>query len=104
LKTTNSNKQGGIKLDLVFHKLYEKYHQDVFQFLFYIVRNRKHAEDLMEEVYFRLLKSYRKIEGISSEKARLFSIARDVAIEDFREQVGWKERFMERLNWTTKQV
>ncbi|MDP4169226.1 MAG: RNA polymerase sigma factor SigX, partial [Bacillota bacterium] len=27
-------------MDSVFEELYEKYHQDIFQFLFYMVRNK----------------------------------------------------------------
>ena len=38
-------------MDSVFQKLYENYHQDLFQFLFYMVKNRETAEDLMQEVH-----------------------------------------------------
>jgi RNA polymerase sigma-70 factor, ECF subfamily len=88
-------------MDSVFEKLYEKYHQDVFQFLFYIVRNKEHAEDLVQEVYIRVLKSYNRFEGRSSEKTWLFSIARNVAIDFFRKQKGWKQRIIEKFDWTT---
>lgn len=94
----------GKLLDSVFNDLYEKYHQDVFQFLFYMVRSREQAEDLMQEVYIRVLKSYQHFEGKSSEKTWLFSIARNVAIDSFRKQKGWKQRIMEKFDWSTQQV
>jgi RNA polymerase sigma-70 factor, ECF subfamily len=94
----------GMALDSVFNDLYEKYHQDVFQFLFYMVRNREQAEDLMQEVYIRVLKSYQNFEGKSSEKTWLFSIARNVAIDAFRKQKGWKQRIIEKFDWSSQQV
>jgi RNA polymerase sigma-70 factor (ECF subfamily) len=39
-----------------FQRIYEKYHHDLFQFLFYMVKNREQAEDLVQEVYIRVLK------------------------------------------------
>ncbi|MDQ0271124.1 RNA polymerase sigma factor SigX [Cytobacillus purgationiresistens] len=91
-------------MNSVFDDLYTKYHQDVFQFLFYMVRNRELAEDLMQEVYIRVLKSYDKFEGKSSEKTWLFSIARNVAIDSFRKQKGWKLKIIEKFDWSQQQV
>lgn len=91
-------------MDSVFEELYQKYHHDVFQFLFYMVRNKEHAEDLVQEVYIRVLKSYERFEGRSSEKTWLFSIARNVAIDFFRKQKGWKQRVLEKFDWTSQQV
>jgi RNA polymerase sigma-70 factor (ECF subfamily) len=91
-------------MDSVFDELYQKYHHDVFQFLFYMVRNKEHAEDLVQEVYIRVFKSYDRFEGKSSEKTWLFSIAKNVAIDFFRKQKGWKERLFEKFDWSTIQV
>jgi RNA polymerase sigma-70 factor (ECF subfamily) len=91
-------------MDSVFEELYQKYHQDVYQFLFYMVRNKEHAEDLVQEVYIRVLKSYNRFEGRSSEKTWLFSIARNVAIDFFRKQKGWKQRLLEKFDMATLQV
>ncbi|MBT2698897.1 RNA polymerase sigma factor SigX [Bacillus sp. ISL-40] len=91
-------------MDSVFDELYQKYHHDVFQFLLYMVRNKEHAEDLVQEVYIRVFKSYRRFEGKSSEKTWLFSIARNVAIDFFRKQKGWKERLLEKFDWSTDQL
>lgn len=98
------NGEGNPLMDSVFDKLYTKYHHDVFQFLFYMVKNREQAEDLVQEVYIRVLKSYDRFEGKSSEKTWLFSIARNVAIDFFRKQKGWKQRIIEKFDWSTNQV
>lgn len=91
-------------MDSVFNDLYEKYHHDIYQFLFYMVKNKEQAEDLVQEVYIRVLKSYDRFEGRSSEKTWLFSIAKNVAIDFFRKQKGWKQRILEKFDWSTQQV
>lgn len=91
-------------MDSVFDELYDKYHHDVFQFLFYMVRNKELAEDLVQEVYIRVLKSYDRFEGKSSEKTWLFSIARNVAIDSFRKQKGWKQRLLDKFDWSSNQL
>ncbi|WP_075982174.1 RNA polymerase sigma factor SigX [Bacillus massilinigeriensis] len=91
-------------MDSVFDELYRKYHHDVFQFLYYMVNNREQAEDLVQEVYIRVLKSYKQFEGKSSEKTWLFSIARNVAIDSFRKQKNWRQRILEKFDWSTQQV
>lgn len=94
----------GNPVDSIFDELYEKYHHDVFQFLFYMVKSREQAEDLVQEVYIRVLKSYKSFEGKSSQKTWLFSIARNVAIDSFRKQKGWKQRIIEKFDWSTQPV
>ena len=90
--------------DSVFHHLYDHYHQDVFQFLIYLVKNRQTAEDLVQEVYVRVLKAYSKFEGKSSEKTWLFSIAKNVAIDHFRKQTVRKKRAFDSFDWETMQL
>ncbi|GAA0481353.1 RNA polymerase sigma factor SigX [Salinibacillus aidingensis] len=78
----------------VFQDLYHKYHQDVFQFLFYMVKDRSLAEDLVQEVYVKVLKSYHNFKGESSEKTWLISIARHIAIDYFRKQKRKQKRII----------
>lgn len=73
-------------MDSVFHEIYEKYHQDVYQFIFYMVKDRNLAEDLVQEVYIRVLKSYERFQGKSSLKTWIYSIARNVTIDYFRKE------------------
>lgn len=81
-----------------FQKIYDNYHQDIFQFLYYIVKNREIAEDLVQEVYIKVIKSYHRFEGRSSEKTWLFSIARHVAIDHFRKQKTLRKRILEKFD------
>lgn len=76
----------------VFADLYEKYHHELFQFLFYMVKNREQAEDLVQDVYIKVLKSYQNFKGNSSEKTWIFSIAKHSAIDWFRKQSRWNKR------------
>jgi RNA polymerase sigma-70 factor, ECF subfamily len=91
-------------MNSVFDELYQKYHHDVFQFLFYMVKSKEQAEDLVQEVYIRVLKAYDRFEGKSSEKTWLFSIAKNVAIDHFRKQKGWKQRLLESFDMSARQV
>lgn len=86
----------------VYESLYEKYHQDLFQFIFYMVKNREQTEDLVQEVYIKVLNSYTQFKGDSSEKTWLFSIARHVTIDFFRKQTRKRKRLLEFFDWDKK--
>ncbi|QSS98508.1 RNA polymerase sigma factor SigX [Pontibacillus sp. ALD_SL1] len=86
-------------MDSVFQDLYEKYHKDVFQFIFYMVKNREQAEDLVQEVYIKVMNSHDRFKGESSEKTWIFSIARHVTIDFFRKQKRKRNRIMEFFDW-----
>lgn len=88
----------------IFHRLYDQYHQDVFQFLIYLVKDRSVAEDLSHEVYVRVLKSYDRFEGKSSEKTWLFAIAKNVAIDYFRKNAVRSSRAFTAFDWETEQL
>ncbi|GLC87195.1 RNA polymerase sigma factor SigX [Lysinibacillus piscis] len=90
--------------DSVFHRLYDSYHQDVFQFLIYLVKNRTLAEDLSHEVYVRVLRSYDQFAGKSSEKTWLFAIAKNVAIDHFRKQAVRQKHALDFFDWETEQL
>ncbi|WP_153732191.1 sigma-70 family RNA polymerase sigma factor [Sporosarcina obsidiansis] len=90
--------------DSVFLRLYEEYNQDVFSFLTYLTRNRDIAEDLMHEVYVRVLKSYDSFERKSSEKTWLFAIAKNVSIDYFRKQATVKKHTHLHFDWETQEL
>ena len=75
-------------MEEILEDLYRKYHDDLFRFLFYMVQSREEAEDLVQEVYIRVLKSYSKFEKRSSEKTWIYAIARNLAMDSFRKQKG----------------
>lgn len=61
-------------MDESFQRLYEKYHQDIFQFLYYLVKDREQAEDLVHEVYIKVLKSYRALKDEAVKKHGYFPL------------------------------
>lgn len=85
-----------------FDELYDHYHHDLFQFIFYMVKDRNLAEDLVQDVYVKVLKSYQSFHGKSSEKTWLFSIARHVTIDHFRRQKRTRDRVAEFFDWGEK--
>ncbi|MDC3413088.1 RNA polymerase sigma factor SigX [Aquibacillus sp. 3ASR75-11] len=85
-----------------FQELYDSYHTSLYQFIFYMVKEKELAEDLIQEVYIKVLKSYHTFKGDSSEKTWLFSIARHVVIDYFRKQSSKKSRIMEYFDFGEK--
>ncbi|SDW36943.1 RNA polymerase, sigma subunit, SigX [Marinococcus luteus] len=77
-----------------FERLYEQYHHSLFQYLFYMVRDRETAEELVQEVYIKVLHSFETFEGKSSEKTWLYSIARHVGIDWIRKQNRKKRKWL----------
>jgi len=86
----------------VFNKIYDEFHQDLFQFIFYMVKDKYLTEDLLQEVYIRVLKSYKNFKGESSLKTWLFSIARHVTIDHFRAKERKRKRILEFFDWNEK--
>ncbi|QKS70174.1 RNA polymerase sigma factor SigX [Paenalkalicoccus suaedae] len=76
-----------------FERLYTTYHQQLFQYIYYLVRNRQTAEELVQEVYIKVLHAYETFEGKSSEKTWLYSIAKHVSIDWIRKQSRKKRKF-----------
>lgn len=72
--------------------LYDKYHPQLFQYLYYIVGNREICENLVQDVYVRALNSYSTFEGKSSERTWLYSIAKEVGLE-------WIRNERKKKNW-----
>lgn len=85
-------------MEAIFNNLYKKYHYELFNFLFYMVQSREQAEDLVQEVYIRVLKSYQHFKGESSERTWLIAIARNVAIDFFRKHKGLNERMITKVD------
>ncbi|SFF62419.1 RNA polymerase, sigma subunit, SigX [Halobacillus alkaliphilus] len=85
-----------------FDELYENYHHDLFQYLIYMVKDRDLVEDLVQDVYIKVLKSYQSFDGRSTEKTWLLSIARHVAIDYFRKQKRKRNRIMGFFDWNEK--
>ncbi|ENH97370.1 RNA polymerase sigma factor SigX [Gracilibacillus halophilus YIM-C55.5] len=82
-----------------FEKLYENYHQDVYQYIYYMVKNKQDTEDILQDVYLKALRSYDTFKRKSSEKTWLFSIAKHVTFDHFRKLKRTRNRFFEYFDW-----
>ncbi|WP_042223560.1 RNA polymerase sigma factor SigX [Oceanobacillus manasiensis] len=89
-------------MKVVFDEIYDQYHQDLYQFVFYMVKDKQITEDLVQEVYLRVLKSSEGFRGESSIKTWLFSIARHVSLDYFRRKQRTRDRIAEYFNWGEK--
>ncbi|WP_226671719.1 RNA polymerase sigma factor [Rossellomorea aquimaris] len=67
-------------------KLYETYFNDVYQYLFYFTNNSSEAEDLTQDTFMRVFKSYHSFKHQSSKKTWIISIARRTAIDHYRKR------------------
>lgn len=85
-----------------FDRIYDDYHQELYRFVFYMVKDKETTEDLVQEVYIRILKSWDSFRRDSSEKTWIFSIARHVTIDYFRSQKRKSARFLEFFDWGEK--
>ncbi|CDQ39772.1 MULTISPECIES: RNA polymerase sigma factor SigX [Virgibacillus] len=90
-------------MKIVFDQLYDNYHHDLYQFIFYMVKDKSTTEDLVQEVYIKVLKSHKSFKGESSIKTWLFSIARHVTIDYFRKQTRRKKRILSFFDWSVKE-
>ncbi len=61
------------------------YGSDIHHFLVYYT-GRSQAEDLVQEVFVKALKGSRKYQGRANPKTWLISIARRVAIDEYRKR------------------
>lgn len=91
-----------ISMKITFEEIYETYHQDIYQFVFYMVKDKQLCEDLVQDIYIKILQSYTTYRGESSRKTWLFSIARHVTIDYFRSQKRKRKRVLEFFDWGEK--
>jgi RNA polymerase sigma-70 factor, ECF subfamily len=91
-------------MEKTFHELYEKYQNGLYKFIFYMTKNREQTEDLIQEVYVRVLKSYGNFDFRSSEKTWIYTIARNVTMDYFRKQKRWHSRILENFDFTKQQI
>ncbi|HHU20281.1 MAG TPA: sigma-70 family RNA polymerase sigma factor [Bacilli bacterium] len=85
-------------METTFDHLYDHYHLDLYQYVYYMVKNQHVAEDIVQEVYIKVLKSYQNFRGDSSEKTWLFSIARHTTMDFFRKQQRQKNKLASFFN------
>lgn len=88
------------KLEDVIAELYDFYYQDVYKFLICFTGNLNDAEDLTQEVFMRVLKSYQNYNHQGSIKTWIISIAKYAAIDQLRKKKFssiFKDTFFKRI-------
>jgi len=82
--------------------LFERHHGQLFNFLFRLTGNRHLSEDLVQEVFVRLLKYRHTYRGESQFTTWMFHIARNARIDHFRrsprEEVGMEDEIREHVS------
>ena len=64
--------------------LFERHHRSVYQFCLTMTRQRALSEDLVQDVFLKLLKNARGFRNDGSFKAWMFNIARNVTLDHLR--------------------
>lgn len=78
---------------------FHQYSDDIYQFFLYRIRSND-VEDMVQEVFIRAIKGLESFQGSASPKTWLFSIARNVAIDEIRKRKRnkWKELLSNEIN------
>ena len=66
--------------------LYERYHRDLFAYFFRMTHDSNKAEDLVHNVFFRMIKYCHNFKGDGKFTYWMFSIARNIWIDDHRKR------------------
>ncbi|GAA0329682.1 RNA polymerase sigma factor SigX [Bacillus carboniphilus] len=72
--------------DTELQRLYETYFDDVYHYLLYFTNSKSEAEDLTQDTFIKVFKTYKKFQQKSTIKTWIFSIARHVAIDHYRKK------------------
>lgn len=75
-----------------FKELFFMFHRDVFKFLYFYLRNKEEAEELLQDVFLNFWKSREHIDIHLSPRNYLLKIARNLAI-NFLEREREKRKF-----------
>jgi len=85
-----------------FEELLERYKEKVFRLCFSMVRNEAQAEDLTQDIFFRVWKALPGYHGAASPSTWIYSIARNCCLTHLRKQrnhptISLAEEELERL-------
>jgi RNA polymerase sigma factor (sigma-70 family) len=64
--------------------LYERHHRQLFGFLFHMTKNKELSEDLVQNVFFKMLKYSKGFNGSGEFKTWMYHIGRNVMYDHFR--------------------
>jgi RNA polymerase sigma factor (sigma-70 family) len=75
-------------------ELFERHHRQVFNYLYRLTASRQQAEDLMQDVFFRILKYRDTYRPRTSFVAWMYQVARNAQIDSrrkYRVETAWSE-------------
>src|SRR5258707_5599648 len=58
--------------------LFEQYHRPLYGFSFHMIRQKEASDDLVQNVFFRMLKYRKNFDGTGSFKTWMYHLARNV--------------------------
>ena len=64
--------------------LFERHHRSVYQFILQITRHRAQSEDLVQDVFLKILRKAKSFRGDGSFRAWMFNIARNITLDHVR--------------------
>src|SRR5450759_1148715 len=64
--------------------LYERYHRQLFSFLFHMTRHKEVSEDMVQNVFYRMLKYRKGFTGYGEFKTWMYHVARNTLKDHFR--------------------
>jgi RNA polymerase sigma-70 factor (ECF subfamily) len=65
-------------------KIYQEYYKEVHSFLLFFTRDRNNAEDMTQEVFLRVYRSFLSTDRPANFKAWILTVAKNVAIDHYR--------------------
>jgi RNA polymerase sigma-70 factor, ECF subfamily len=69
-----------------FSKIYDRYIDSIYRFIFIKVSSSETAEDLTSEVFLKSWEKYRQKKDIKNPRAYIYKIARNLVIDFYRER------------------
>ena len=75
--------------------LFERHHRRVYQFCLQLTRHRAQSEDLVQDVFLKLLKNASSFRNEGSFRAWMFNIARNVTLDHLRKSKRQRNESME---------
>jgi RNA polymerase sigma-70 factor (ECF subfamily) len=64
--------------------LFERHHRAVYRYFLHMLKDRALSEDLVQDVFLKVLRKARTFRGSGSFKGWLYNIARNVALDELR--------------------
>lgn len=72
-----------------FEKLYQTYYMQVYSYAMSLTKNAARAEEIAQQTFVKAMTAGRTYRGDASERTYLCAIAKNLAVDGFREEKRW---------------